>query len=74
LVLLGEKGLRKIGRQELKLNFDGDFTPLRPTIPSLYHLGLEWSPVNILDLRLGIDQDIIGKGGGLLDVSNNFTT
>jgi len=73
LVLLGEKGIGKAGRQELKFNFDGDFTPLRPTIPSLYHLGLEWSPVKILDLRLGIDQDIIGKGGGLLDVSNNFT-
>lgn len=74
LVLLGEKGLRKMGWQELKLNFDGDFTPLRPTIPSLYHLGLEWSPVKLLDIRVGIDQDIIGKGGGLLDVSNNFTT
>ncbi|MBI5699913.1 S-layer homology domain-containing protein [Candidatus Saganbacteria bacterium] len=74
LILMGEKGIRKFGQQELKFNFDGDFTPLRPTIPSLYHLGLEWSPVLILDLRLGIDQDIIGKGGGLLDVSNNFTT
>jgi len=71
--LIGKEGLRRVGKQELKFNFDGDFTPLRPNIPSLYHLGLEWSPVPILDLRTGIDQDIIGKGGGLLDVSNNFT-
>ncbi|KAF0134185.1 MAG: putative S-layer protein [Candidatus Saganbacteria bacterium] len=73
LKILGEKGLINFRNQELSLNIDGDVTPARPTIPSLYHYGLEWSPIEFLDIRTGIDQEIVGKGGGLLEAANNFT-
>jgi len=72
--VLGEEGWRQAGRHELSLNLDGDFTPLRPNLPSLYHLGVEWSPVEFLDVRAGIDQEIVGRGEvGLLEPTNNLT-
>ena len=55
------------------MNLDYDFTPLRPTIPNLMHLGLEWSPLESLSLRMGIDQDVVGTGGANLNVANNLT-
>lgn len=63
--VLGEEGWRQAGRHELSLNLDGDFTPLRSNLPALYHLGVEWSPVEFLDVRAGIDQEIVGRGGGI---------
>ncbi|MFH1361805.1 MAG: S-layer homology domain-containing protein [bacterium] len=79
LNLLGPKGLFYLGDNLLTANIDRDIFPKEsagdPDIPSLWHTGLEWSPSEYIDLRLGIDQDIIGTGGtGLLDVSNNFTS
>ncbi|HTY13100.1 MAG TPA: S-layer homology domain-containing protein [Candidatus Omnitrophota bacterium] len=71
--LMGETGLIKFKDNELTLNIDGDFTPLRPNIPSLIHTGLEWSPVGLIALRAGIDQDVVGTGSGGLDVANNLT-
>lgn len=73
LKLLGENGLRQIGMHALRLNFDFDYHPNRAYVPNLMHVGLEWSPLRFLDLRVGIDQDAIGLGGGGLGVANNFT-
>ena len=70
--IIGANGLRTIGDQTLNFNWDFEFTPLRP-LPSLSHLGFEWSPIGLLDLRLGYDQDYVGRGGGLLEVANNLT-
>ncbi|OGC23137.1 hypothetical protein A2291_00450 [candidate division WOR-1 bacterium RIFOXYB2_FULL_42_35] len=73
LKILGPQGLRQIGKQTLTLNLDGDLYWNRPNLPSLLHLGLEWSPTESIDIRAGIDQDIIGTGGGGLSSSNNLT-
>jgi hypothetical protein len=70
--ILGKEGLRVWGENELALNLDYDTTPLRPGIPNLYHLGLEWSPNEYLDVRVGQDQDTVGTGTGL-DVATNLT-
>lgn len=73
LKVWGEGGLYQFRDYALNLNLDYDFTPLRSYLPSLWHVGAEWSPLDVLDIRLGIDQDIVGKGGGVLEVANNIT-
>ncbi|MDD5593205.1 MAG: S-layer homology domain-containing protein [Candidatus Margulisbacteria bacterium] len=74
LKLLGEDGFRKIGTNELSFNLDEDLYPLRPSLPSLTHTGFEWSPLPVIDLRLGIDQETVGTGSGSqLEASNNLT-
>lgn len=71
--LLGENGFNDVAGQELAVNLDYDLTPLRPNIPNLMHLGMEWSPLATMSLRLGIDQDVVGTGGATLNVANNLT-
>jgi len=72
--LLGEDGFRKIGKHELTANIDGDFYLFRLFQPTLFHAGLEWSPIDLIDLRVGIDQDYVGTGWGHeLIPTNNFT-
>ncbi|MFA4843331.1 MAG: S-layer homology domain-containing protein [Candidatus Margulisiibacteriota bacterium] len=74
LKLLGEDGFRKIGNNELSFNLDEDISPLRPSLPALTHTGLEWSPLPVIDLRVGIDQETVGTGtGSQLEASNNLT-
>lgn len=74
LKLLGEEGLNRLGEHELTFNLDRDLFPGRDNIPQLWHTGLEWSPVPFIDLRTGIDQDIVGTGGaGQLEPANNLT-
>jgi len=53
--------------QRLTLNADYDLSI--HGIPSLMHTGLEFSPVELLSLRLGIDQDLVGIGS----FANNLT-
>ncbi|MBN2057473.1 MAG: S-layer homology domain-containing protein [Candidatus Saganbacteria bacterium] len=72
--LLGEEGWQKLGGHEVSLNLDGDIAWLRPEIPYLWHLGLEWWPIELLAIRAGIDQDYVGSGTGIgLDPTNNLT-
>lgn len=72
--VLGQAGFKKNGQHEVSINLDGDFTPLRPNIPNLWHLGVEWSPVSVTFLRAGIDQDYVGTTGGTgLQPTNNLT-
>jgi hypothetical protein len=70
--LLGEEGWQTVDEHELSLNCDYDSFPNR-SVPGLWHLGAEWSPLKLIDIRLGIDQETIGTGTGGLDVANNFT-
>jgi len=79
LHLLGPDGIFEAGDNLLSLNLDHDSfpkeSPDNPNLPELWHGGLEWSPSEFLDLRVGVDQDIVGSGTtGLLDVSNNLTS
>jgi hypothetical protein len=72
--MVGERGLWQLGKHEVKFNFDGDFTPMRQNIPALYHTGLEWSPVDLLSVRAGVDQETVGSGtSGALEPANNLT-
>ena len=74
LKLLGDKGFREFHGHDLKLNIDRDFFPTRSESPALWHIGLEWSPLDLIALRAGIDQDVIGREEGLsLTTADNFT-
>ena len=67
LKLLGKDGLREHAHS-LDLNVDADYHYGQSHLPSLLHLGLEWSPVSYLAIRTGIDQEIMGSS-----VVNNLT-
>jgi len=74
LQVIGEKGFNQMGEHELSVNVDRDFFPGRDNIPQLLHMGVEWSPVPMLALRTGIDQETVGTGvAGFLDATDNFT-
>lgn len=73
LKLLGENGFKQFRDHTLTLNIDNDFNIGRLGLPNLYHLGLEWAPVEVLNLRLGFDQDALGSGDGAAGVANNLT-
>lgn len=73
LKLLGEDGLRQVGKHKLDLNLDADFHSYSVPMPTLFHLGLEWSPLKFLALRVGMDQDAVGESTGSLTVANNLT-
>ncbi|NQT29266.1 MAG: S-layer homology domain-containing protein [Candidatus Saganbacteria bacterium] len=72
--LLGKDGWRDFGEHVLSMNLDADFYPNLPALPTLMHFGLEWSPSTYVDIRAGIDQDIVGTGtGDSLSAANNLT-
>jgi hypothetical protein len=54
--------------KNLQLNIDNDMFITSRNRQSLIHCGLEWTPMDLVGLRAGIDQDIGGKG-----LSNNLT-
>jgi hypothetical protein len=71
-VLGKEKALRSIGDHELTLAIDFDMHPTLTSYPMCWHLGAEWSPIPLIALRTGIDQDAAGDGaGGLTTVSDS---
>lgn len=71
--IFGEKNaLRRFGPHELTLAADFDLHPTIKNYPMTWHIGLEWSPLNILTIRSGIDQDASGDGsGGITTVSDS---
>ncbi|MFA6169469.1 MAG: S-layer homology domain-containing protein [Candidatus Margulisiibacteriota bacterium] len=72
--VLGAKGWRRLGDHELSYNFDYDYYPTNYSLPSLFHQGVEWSPIDFLDLRAGIDQDYVGRNNGAdIEFTNNLT-
>ncbi|MFA6548641.1 MAG: hypothetical protein WCT39_01740 [Candidatus Margulisiibacteriota bacterium] len=75
LKILGEKdALRVYGLQELKFLFDVDSYPTRKNFPLICHTGIEWSPVKMVAVRAGIDQDASGDGNGTgLSAISNMT-
>ena len=73
LRLLGEEGWQTIGDHDLKFNLDLDYAPRREDVPTLLHVGLEWSPIELIAIRTGIDQDYVGSEGTHLEPTNNFT-
>ncbi|MBU0574217.1 MAG: S-layer homology domain-containing protein, partial [Candidatus Margulisbacteria bacterium] len=69
LKLLGEDAFASLGDQQVRLNVDSEVSPTGTNYPALFHLGMEWSPLYNIDLRMGLDQDV----GDQLQAVNNFT-
>jgi hypothetical protein len=70
-VLGPENALRELGQHKLKLLTDLDYEVSRSNkIPTLFHLGLEWKPLELIAIRAGIDQEMVGVG----ETANNFTS
>jgi len=67
-ILGKENALRHFGEQELALLLDTAIEPTRPPVPTLWKLGLEWRPVEVLAVRTGIEQAMAGN-----EVANDFT-
>jgi hypothetical protein len=71
---IGRKGWRRLGDHELTLNLDHSFYPNKSDLPSLLHFGVEWSPIEHIDLRTGFDQNVEGIGNSLkFEPTGNFT-
>jgi hypothetical protein len=69
--ILGKNGIRKYNNQELRLLLDYE-TEREPGRPATWHTGLEYRPVKILALRMGMDQKARATTAGA-GVDNNFT-
>lgn len=63
LQILGEKALRK-SKQDLFLALDIENEPNRK-LPAVFNLGVEWTPIELLSLRAGLDQNNLTAGVGL---------
>jgi hypothetical protein len=62
--LLGkENALRSFGPHEVKVLFDYYFHPTL-SIPATMHYGVEYKPIPLVAIRLGMDQDVSGDGLG----------
>ncbi|MFH1710109.1 MAG: S-layer homology domain-containing protein [bacterium] len=59
------------GKQDVLLGMDMDAYPSQNR-PSVYHTGLEWSPISVMALRAGIDQKPKGTED-MVGVDNNLT-
>ena len=65
-----ESALREIGDHRVNVLLDADWEPTRSqNVPILFHLGTEWMPMELLAVRLGIDQEQVGVG----TTANNLT-
>lgn len=51
-----------IDLHRVKLLADLDREIERANLPALMHLGVEWKPIELLAIRAGIDQDMVGTG------------
>lgn len=57
LNVFGRQGLWQRGVQELTANFDAEYKPNGANKPLLFHGGIEWSPLELIALRAGLDQE-----------------
>ncbi|MFH1683736.1 MAG: S-layer homology domain-containing protein [Candidatus Margulisiibacteriota bacterium] len=72
--IVGKEGFWHFNPHEVSLNVDWDTSPRRPELPSLFHVGLEWQPIELLAIRMGVDQDYAGTGDGTrLEAKSDFT-
>lgn len=72
--VIGAGGLREylFYPQELLLSYDYEFAFKPGRLPQ-HHLGMEWSPLDYLSLRLGLDQDDVATGDGGIGIDNNLS-
>jgi len=70
-ILGPENALRSLGNHKLDFLADVDYEISRANqVPLLWHLGLEWQPIELIAIRAGIDQEMSGPTA----VVNNFTS
>ena len=68
-ILGDEKALRSFNKQKVTLLLDSDIEPTRASnVPILFKLGAEWQPLDLLAVRAGIDQAMVGNS-----IANNLT-
>jgi len=68
-VLGPEKSLRSYGNHKVVALLDANLEPTRLSkVPTLFNLGVEWQPIDMLAIRTGIDQAMVGSS-----VANNLT-
>lgn len=72
--ILGPTSALKVSDQKLDLLIDFEQQITRKNYPFLYRAGIEWSPIRMLAVRLGLDQVVIAENNGTSIVANsNFT-
>lgn len=71
--LVGNDAPITYGEHELIAGLDADWDTSGSNAPMLFHLGLEWWPIEYVALRAGVDQDWVGSGSGRLETTNNLT-
>lgn len=71
--LLGPKDALREFNQKLKFVMDLDTYPTRNRYPMIYHFGVEWTPISLISIRAGIDQDAAEDESGSIVNINNFT-
>lgn len=64
-----QDSIRTIGNHEVIVLVDADWEPTRPKVPTIFHMGAEWTPLELITIRAGIDQEMVGVG----EVANNLT-
>lgn len=72
-VLGDQDALRKFAKQDVKVMLDMDYAPTIANYPTVWHLGAEWKPVDMLALRFGLDQDAGDDGTGKLGVYSDMS-
>jgi len=70
IVNITKAGLQWNIRQNLSLSGDVD---LNYYMPAIYHAGIEWTPVQFLMMRAGLDQNAAATGNGGISVISNMT-
>ncbi len=71
--VLGPDAPWQYGVHELEIGLDTNFSFTRTELPMLFHLGAEWWPTEYTALRVGVDQDYVGRGDGGLESFNNLS-
>lgn len=70
--VLGPDAPYQYGGHELSVGMDTVFSFTQTELPMLYHVGAEWWPTEYTALRLGVDQDYVGRGDGGLEAFSNI--
>ncbi len=72
--VLGPVNALKASDQKLDLLIDLEQQVSRKNYPFIYRAGIEWSPIGLLAIRLGLDQVVVAENNGTKAVAiSNFT-
>ena len=66
-ILGGDEAINSFNGQKVKLLTDVEFNPGKANSPILYKLGIEWTPIDLISVRAGLDQASVGT-----EIANNL--